>query len=65
MRAGISEHVAMKLTGHKTASVFRRYDIISDGDLVDAAQMLDAASMGTIPGTFPGSGLAPAMAEAR
>ena len=43
VRAGVSEHVAMKLSGHKTASVFRRYDIVSDSDLADAARKLNLA----------------------
>jgi hypothetical protein len=34
----------MKLSGHKTASVFRRYDIVSDSDLIEAAQKLDAVA---------------------
>lgn len=41
VRAGISQTVAMVLTGHLTDSVFRRYDIVSDGDLKDAARRLD------------------------
>jgi hypothetical protein len=34
----------MKMSGHKTDSVFRRYDIVSNGDLRDAARKLDAAT---------------------
>ena len=35
------ERVAMQLTGHKTRAVFERYNIVSDGDLQDAARRLD------------------------
>ena len=47
VRAGISERVAMMMTGHKTRSVFERYNITSHGDLRDAARLLDAASQKT------------------
>jgi integrase len=42
VRRGITEHTAMKLSGHKTASIFRRYDIVSPEDLRDAASKLNA-----------------------
>lgn len=40
IRAGVSEHTAMLLTGHKTRSVFDRYDIQSTKDLEEAAVKL-------------------------
>ena len=33
--------MAMKMTGHKTRSVFERYNIVSQGDLNDAARKLE------------------------
>jgi len=39
-RAGVSRSVAMKMTGHKTESVYRRYAIVSEVDLREAGAKL-------------------------
>jgi hypothetical protein len=49
-RAGVPETIAMKITGHKTRSVFDRYDITSEEDLAEAARKLQALAA-TIAGT--------------
>ena len=45
-RAGVPRSVAMKLTGHKTEAVYRRYAIVSEADLSEGVKKLSALSLG-------------------
>ena len=42
IRAGVPQSVAMAISGHRTASVFRRYDITSEEDLREAVAKVTA-----------------------
>lgn len=55
-RRGVSRSVATKITGHRTESVYRRYAIVSDADLREAARKLTGTITGTVaPGTVDSS----------
>jgi integrase len=48
-RRGVTEKVAMTLSGHTTRSVFDRYNIVDETDLAQATEKIEAGRQTAIP----------------
>ena len=44
IRRGVPQKTAREISGHKTDSVFNRYNIVSEADLADAARKIEAGA---------------------
>jgi hypothetical protein len=68
VRAGVPERVTMQMTWHKTRSVFERYNIVSECDLVEAAKKLNVLQPAALPaeaGSHPSDHDGPASPKRR
>ena len=64
-RAGVPRSIAMQTTGHRTESVYRRYDIVDEADLVDGLRRMSRRghTLGTPPALQASSGKRPKSAS--
>ncbi|HUC30026.1 MAG TPA: site-specific integrase [Candidatus Acidoferrum sp.] len=49
IRAGVSQKVAMDISGHKTTNVFQRYNITSPKDVLAAMRLVEVAAAKALP----------------
>jgi integrase len=48
-KLGVPESVAMKISGHKTRSIFERYNIVDKNDVIDATRKLNEKQKSNAP----------------
>ena len=55
IRRGVPQKTAWEISGHKTDAVFSRYNIVSEGDLADAAKKIEAGAKAALQGSIHSS----------
>jgi len=55
INAGVDQTTAMKITGHRTVSVFQRYNIISTAQLHDAQKKVALYNASLMPDAASGT----------
>jgi hypothetical protein len=55
IRRGVPQKTAPQISGHKTDSVFSRYNIVSEGDMVDAARKIEEGAEAALSGIIHSS----------
>ena len=51
-RRGVPQKTAREISGHKTDAVFNRYNIVSEGELQEAAKKIEAGAKAVIHSSF-------------
>jgi integrase len=55
IRRGVPQKTARQISGHKTDSVFSRYNIVSEADIADAARKIEEGAKAAIQGSIHSS----------
>jgi len=55
-RAGVPRSAAMKMVGHRTEAIYRRYAIVDEATLKESARKLDALASGSDHDTATSAG---------
>jgi len=52
VRRGVPQKTARTISGHKSDSIFSRYNIVSEADIQDAARKIEAGAKAIIHSSF-------------
>ena len=64
IRRGVPQKTARQISGHKTDSVFSRYNIVSEADIAEAARKIEEGAKAAIQGLIHSSFIVEPSSEA-